>query len=128
MLRSQTRSCQENCTQEKLFAHSRLIWLFNTFSVKVSNQHLTLVWDSLDRSPEDGTGPLDEGVGPREHYSPGPEKKGNFFCFFWRFRTFVEYHICLLKNQSGYFFGKEYKDKLYRSTSIINIFLGVLNC
>ena len=30
-----------------------------------------------DRSPEDGTGPLEDGVGPREHFSPGPgpEKK-----------------------------------------------------
>ena len=31
-----------------------------------------------DRSPEDGNGPLEDGDGPREHFSPGPgpEKKG----------------------------------------------------
>ena len=31
-----------------------------------------------DRSPEDGTSPLEDGVGPREHFSPVPvpEKKG----------------------------------------------------
>ena len=60
-----------------------------------------MYWTPRDRSPEDGTGPLEERVGPREHFSPGPgpEKKGKkHLCFFGGFRTFGEYHICFLKH------------------------------
>ena len=52
-----------------------------------------------DRSPEDGPGPLEHVVGPREYFSPGPgpEKKGKRYLFFFeRFRIFCEYHIFFL--------------------------------
>ena len=29
-----------------------------------------------DQSPDDGTSPLKDGVGHKEHFCPGPEKKG----------------------------------------------------
>ena len=49
-----------------------------------------------DRSPEEGTSPIENRFGLREYFSPGPgpEKKGEkYLCFFGRFRTFGKYHI-----------------------------------
>ena len=63
---------QNNSSNNNLNLLSNLAVQSKHFTVYFHSIFQTNVWHSTGRSPEDGTGPLDCGVGPRESFSLGP--------------------------------------------------------